>query len=1068
MPLPAAKKIDIVGTNPRYLPGWNQPKPEDEFLHLSLGGDYDRYIEMRRDAHIRAKLEKRVNSLLARPLIFEGGKRPQDVEAIEIAKKLADTMGYDSLCEAVLDTGPLVGFAVLQLEEVKQDVEVILDQKVIRKSLITAKWQYVPQNRFRFSYHEPENLSVPVATDEELDPATEIMLVGQYELRLLTVRSPFWGERCPKNSFMFFQFGFGQGTPWGLGLGYSLYPWWSIKREAVRAWILHAENTGQSPVAANLPENFNPETSQVDRDIEVKVKNFLEGVSPNNWVMLPYGITVELLSDLADKPDVLERLIALCNTEMSKILLGEVSYSENGTGSYAANESQVDDIQSTTIDADANLFDNQAQQSLWNRLLSLNAPKGQAVRVRRESRSDIRLAEMERSRQEQLGTTLTRDKQLLEMGWRRTSESVAETYGAIYEQTQGENKEPPLITTLGVGGIQAFTSLLAASGIQSTRESTIKTISTMFGVDEEIVALMVPEDNRPEQPSLESLIGGGADAAPPPPETPPEDAVNLTEATEDFGAIIDRVIKWNGVELGVEYLPGQVRFPGRKHSRKLRSGYGHIRRHVGADGEALDCYLHPDFFDDVEPIGKIYEVAQLDEDREFDEHKLMLGWGTIGEAKDAYLVEMPRDRFGGIMPLALDKLAQYAKPSTPTPIEDEDQDEYFDGVEMSEEEADWHLAGSILAVMAGTYDFATATSPKKMNCNPAKSHFCAGKKGGACVSVTDKCAIPATGIALKAALAIFGQKIAELAQTEIPLPFGQSKPVAKKGAVPPGKKGAAAPAQSPKTALSKAQMDNLTKKGWTKAQIQEVEGQTIDLHKASPQLQEMYLLGRFDDPTNRVVGRDWDAFAKFGVKAPPNKNTKLIDRNSTGSHDTIPRSGQQKHFEQYATKEHTGGEIADAISRFSADESGRIREFERTGKEQNGTEKKYAAAINSYIAQAPKFKGQVHRGLTFDKPEAVSGFLKQLTQDGGLELDAMSSFSSDRNIAKSFDGGNYGVLIKVKANQSGTSIKNGSSNSGENEVLIPKGTKYRISGKPTLIVNGAGRTTIELELEEIE
>jgi Inorganic Pyrophosphatase/Protein of unknown function (DUF3626) len=802
MPISAQKKIDIVGTDPRYLPGWHQPKPEDEFLHLNLGGDYDRYIEMRRDAHIRAKLEKRVNSLLARPLIFEGGKRPQDIEAIAIAQKLADTMAYDSLCEAVLDTGPLVGFAVLKIEEVQRNIEVVVDQKVIRKSLIAAEWEYVPQNRFRFAYHEPNNRSVPVATDEELDPATEIMLVGNYELRLLTTRSPFFGERCPKNSFMFFQFGFGQGTPWGLGLGYSLYPWWSIKREAVKAWILHAENTGQSPVAASLPENFDPKNNEIDREIETRVENFLAGVSPNNWVMLPYGINVNLLSDLADKPDVLERLIGLCNSEMSKILLGEVSYSENGTGSYAANASQVDDIQSTTIDADANLFDNQAQRSLWNRLFDLNAPKAQAVKVRRESRSDIRLADMERAKQEQLGTTLGRDKELLAMGWRRTNDSMAETYGASYEQTQGENKEPPLITTLGVGGIQAFTSLLAASGIQSTRASTIKTISTMFGVAEDVVALMVPEDNRPEQPSLESLFGGGdgaaAPAEPSPSEpTPAEDTVNLTE---DFGAIIDRVIKWNGLELGVEYLPGQVRFPGRKHSRKLRAGYGHIRRHVGADGEALDCYLHSDFFDDLPPADKIYEISQLDENGEFDELKLMIGWGTIGEAKDAYLQEMPADRFGGVMPLAFDKLAQYAKPAASVTVGDEDEDEYFDGLEMSEPEAELHLMGGVLAVIAGNYDFATATAPKKKNCNPAKSHFCPGSKGGACVSLSKACASPAKGSALAAAQLIQSQnthaaRVAAFLQSQ----SGQNTPAGRAAAFLQSQ-----PSQNPATAQAAA------------------------------------------------------------------------------------------------------------------------------------------------------------------------------------------------------------------------------------------------------------------------
>jgi hypothetical protein len=212
----------------------------------------------------------------------------------------------------------------------------------------------------------------------------------------------------------------------------------------------------------------------------------------------------------------------------------------------------------------------------------------------------------------------------------------------------------------------------------------------------------------------------------------------------------------------------------------------------------------------------------------------------------------------------------------------------------------------------------------------------------------------------------------------------------------------------------------------------------------------------------------WEAFSEFGVKAPPNKKATLLKTNPTGSHDTIPESDEVNHFEKYATPEHTGKEIAEAIRRFSGSYSGNIREFERTGKQSTGIEEKAAAAINSYIAAAPKYKGQVHRGLSFTDPDQISKFLKNLTADGGFELTAMSSFSSKPTVAKGFDGGKYGVMLKVKGNQSGTSIKNGSSMLYENEVLVPKGTKYRVSGNPKISRDSIGRTLMEFELEEIK
>jgi hypothetical protein len=119
----------------------------------------------------------------------------------------------------------------------------------------------------------------------------------------------------------------------------------------------------------------------------------------------------------------------------------------------------------------------------------------------------------------------------------------------------------------------------------------------------------------------------------------------------DFRAVIDRVVKSNGLEIGLEYLPGGVRFPGTKHSKKLRCGYGHIRGYQGNDKEALDCYVHPDVLDGVEGAGDrpMFAVSQLSpEDGDFNEYKIMIGWESADAAEQAYLREMPEEYFGGI------------------------------------------------------------------------------------------------------------------------------------------------------------------------------------------------------------------------------------------------------------------------------------------------------------------------------------------------------------------------------------------------------------------------------------
>ncbi|MBD2492537.1 hypothetical protein [Aulosira sp. FACHB-615] len=132
----------------------------------------------------------------------------------------------------------------------------------------------------------------------------------------------------------------------------------------------------------------------------------------------------------------------------------------------------------------------------------------------------------------------------------------------------------------------------------------------------------------------------------------------------DFGSIIHQVIKWNNLDIGLEYRPGEVRFPGRRNSRKLRCGYGHFRGYrEDSTGEAPDVYLAPSFFDGGTPSDRLFKIAQLSpEDGDYDEPKYMAGFLNEDDAKSAYLREMPADYFGGIEEVLISDLDQYRKP----------------------------------------------------------------------------------------------------------------------------------------------------------------------------------------------------------------------------------------------------------------------------------------------------------------------------------------------------------------------------------------------------------------------
>ena len=88
----------------------------------------------------------------------------------------------------------------------------------------------------------------------------------------------------------------------------------------------------------------------------------------------------------------------------------------------------------------------------------------------------------------------------------------------------------------------------------------------------------------------------------------------------------------------------------------------------------------------------------------------------------------------------------------------------------------------------------------------------------------------------------------------------------------------------------------------------------------------------------------------------------------------------------------------------------------------------------------------------------------------------MSSFTSDKEIAVNFAKGEGGTsaraikslpaaVFKITGNKSGVTAKGLSTNVEEDEVLVKKGARYRLSGKTETIEKDGKKITI-IPLEE--
>jgi hypothetical protein len=70
---------------------------------------------------------------------------------------------------------------------------------------------------------------------------------------------------------------------------------------------------------------------------------------------------------------------------------------------------------------------------------------------------------------------------------------------------------------------------------------------------------------------------------------------------------------------------------GNEWATNMPHHYGFINGFDGYDGDEVDCFIGPSMDSRV-----VFVVNQKGKDGKFDEHKCMLGFNTVDEAKDAY------------------------------------------------------------------------------------------------------------------------------------------------------------------------------------------------------------------------------------------------------------------------------------------------------------------------------------------------------------------------------------------------------------------------------------------------
>lgn len=135
---------------------------------------------------------------------------------------------------------------------------------------------------------------------------------------------------------------------------------------------------------------------------------------------------------------------------------------------------------------------------------------------------------------------------------------------------------------------------------------------------------------------------------------------NPSEAQKEAGNYKKGHVKINGFDVSIEQPAGSVRSgkdaSGKEWSQVMNNTYGYIRGTKGVDGDHIDVFLGPDMNSDM-----VYVVDQVNTDGSFDEHKVMMGFSSLEDARSAYLsnYEEGWQGLGNITGVALDEFKKW-------------------------------------------------------------------------------------------------------------------------------------------------------------------------------------------------------------------------------------------------------------------------------------------------------------------------------------------------------------------------------------------------------------------------
>jgi hypothetical protein len=144
---------------------------------------------------------------------------------------------------------------------------------------------------------------------------------------------------------------------------------------------------------------------------------------------------------------------------------------------------------------------------------------------------------------------------------------------------------------------------------------------------------------------------------------------NPSEEQKEAGNYKMGHITFDGFDVTIENPRGSIRSgenqEGEKWSNVMPADYGYFKGTIGKDKDHIDTFMGENLESD-----KVYVVDQVNEDGSFDEHKVMMGYNSLSEARNAYMEAYDVDwqGLGTITRTTKDGLKEWFKGNTKKPF----------------------------------------------------------------------------------------------------------------------------------------------------------------------------------------------------------------------------------------------------------------------------------------------------------------------------------------------------------------------------------------------------------------